>query len=191
MVDPKRAAKLKLISDVKEYCRTHSIKSAVRCFHIGRNTVRNYIRNEFEKLQNYNSPTVKRRVIASKSEIIKYICFNEKLASDVKTSVFRKYPILIELKKCIREFRRISETKNPVLLRMLIDNYLKSEIKKIQGFVKGLIRDFDAVDLAVSSNLSNGFVEGINNKIKLIKRVMFGRCRLSLLKAKIILPYFL
>lgn len=81
--------------------------------------------------------------------------------------------------------------KNPVLLRTFIDNYSKSEIKKIQGFIKGMIRDFDAVDLAVSSNLSNGFVEGINNKIKLIKRVMFGRCSLPLLKAKIILPYFL
>lgn len=50
MVDSKKAAKLKLISDVKEYCRNHSIKSAVRCFHICRNTVRNYIRNEFEEL---------------------------------------------------------------------------------------------------------------------------------------------
>lgn len=54
-----------------------------------------------------------------------------------------------------------------------------------------MIRDFDAVDLVVSSNLSNGFIEGINNKIKLIKRVMFGRCSLLLLKAKMILPYFL
>lgn len=191
MVDSKKAAKLKLISDVKEYCRNHSIKSAVRCFHICRNTVRNYIRNEFEELRNYNSLTVKRCVIASKSEIIKYICFNGKLDSDVKIYVLEKYPILIELKKCICEFRRIFETKNPVLLRIFIDNYSKSEIKKIQGFIKGMIRDFDAVDLAVSSNLSNGFVEGINNKIKLIKRVMFGRCSLPLLKAKIILPYFL
>lgn len=64
----------------------------------------------------------------------------------------------------ICKFRSIFETKNPVLLRTFIDNYSKSENKKIQGFVKGLIRDFDAVDLAVSSNLSNGFVEGINNK---------------------------
>ncbi len=71
MPDSKKAAKLKLISDVKEYCRNHSIKSAVRFFHICRNTVRNHIRNEFEELKNYNFLTVKRCVIASKSEIIK------------------------------------------------------------------------------------------------------------------------
>ena len=142
-------------------------------------------------MRNYNSPTFKQCVIASKSEIIKYVCFNGKLDSDVKIYVLEKYPILIELKKCICELRRIFETKNPVLLRTFIDNYSKSEIKKIQGFIKGMIRDFDTVDSAVSSNLSNGFIEGINNKIKLIKRVMFGRCSLPLLKAKIILPYFL
>lgn len=130
-------------------------------------------------------------LLQSKSEIIKYICFNGKLDSDVKIYVLEKYPILIELKKCMCEFRRVFETKNPVLLRTFIDNYSKSEIKKIQGFIKGIIRDFDAVDLAVSSNLSNGFVEGINNKIKLIKRVMSGRCSLPLLKAKIIFPYYL
>lgn len=93
-VDSKIAKKLKLISDVKEYCRNDSIKSAVRCFHICRNTVRNYIRNEFEQLQDYNSSTVRRCVIASKSEIIKYICFNGELDSDVKIYIFQKYLIL-------------------------------------------------------------------------------------------------
>ena len=38
----------------------------------------------------------------------------------------------------------------------------------------------------VVSDLSNGFVEGINNKIKMVKRVMYGRCKLPLLKAKLI-----
>lgn len=61
---------------------------------------------------------------------------------------------------------------------------------KFQNLAKGLIYTFYAVNLAISSNLSNGFVEGINNKIKLIKYVMFGRCSLPLLKSKIILPYF-
>lgn len=42
---------------------------------------------------------------------------------------------------------------------------------------------------AVVSPLSNGFVEGINNRTKMIKRVMYGRCGIDLLSAKIILPY--
>ena len=46
-----------------------------------------------------------------------------------------------------------------------------------------------AVENAVVSPLSNGFVEGINNRTKMIKRVMYGRCGIDLLSAKIILPY--
>ncbi|MDE5768840.1 MAG: transposase [Oscillospiraceae bacterium] len=57
--------------------------------------------------------------------------------------------------------------------------------------MKGSIHNFDTVYSAISNNISNGFVEGINNKVKLIKRVMFGRCRLPLFKSKIILPYYL
>ena len=46
-----------------------------------------------------------------------------------------------------------------------------------------------AVENTVVSPLSNGFVEGINNRTKMIKRVMYGRCGIDLLSAKIILPY--
>lgn len=37
-----------------------------------------------------------------------------------------------------------------------------------------------------ASDLNNGFVEGINNKIKMVKRVMYGRCKLPFLKVKLI-----
>ena len=35
--------------------------------------------------------------------------------------------------------------------------------------------------------LSNGFVEGTNSKLKMIKRTMYGRCGKELLAAKLIL----
>ena len=35
--------------------------------------------------------------------------------------------------------------------------------------------------------LSNGFVEGTNSKLKMIKRTMYGRCGKELLTAKLIL----
>ncbi len=36
------------------------------------------------------------------------------------------------------------------------------------------------------SDLSNAFAEGTNNKVKMVKRVMYGRCKLPILKAKLI-----
>ena len=43
--------------------------------------------------------------------------------------------------------------------------------------------------IGIASPLNNGFVEGINNRNKMIKRVMYGRCGVELLAAKIMLPY--
>ena len=49
------------------------------------------------------------------------------------------------------------------------------------------MRDIDAVENAVASNLSNGFVEGTNSKLKMIKRTMYGRGSRELLNAKMML----
>lgn len=75
------------------------------------------------------------------------------------------------------------------LLYLFIERYKKSEFAPVANFVKGLERDIDAVENAVDSPLINGFVEGINNRTKMIKRVMYGRCGIELLAAKIMLPY--
>ena len=46
-------------------------------------------------------------------------------------------------------------------------------------------RDIDAVENAVAYDHSNGFVEGTNSRLKMIKRTMYGRCGRKLLEAKL------
>lgn len=62
-----------------------------------------------------------------------------------------------------------------------------SGIKLLRDFVISVGKDLEAIENAVSSPLSNGFVEGTNNKIKMIKRTMYSRCRCVLLAAKLML----
>lgn len=47
-----------------------------------------------------------------------------------------------------------------VLLYLFIEKYQKSQIKEFASFAKGLEKDIAAVENAVSSSKSNGFVEG-------------------------------
>ena len=54
--------------------------------------------------------------------------------------------------------------------------YQKSSIKELASFANGLNKDIYAIENAVASKFSNGFVEGTNSKIKMIKRTMYGRC---------------
>lgn len=66
------------------------------------------------------------------------------------------------------------------------EKYKNSSLKEISRFASGLERDLPAVENAVASPLSNGFVEGTNSKLKMIKRTMYDRCGKELLAAKLI-----
>ena len=71
------------------------------------------------------------------------------------------------------------------------DTWLKeaetSDITVLQTFTKGLRQDYDAVKAAMSSIWSNGQVEGKVNKLKFIKRQMFGRASFDLLRKRVLL----
>lgn len=62
-----------------------------------------------------------------------------------------------------------------------------SSIKVFQTFAKGLKEDYDAVKIALTLDVSNGPVEGLNNRLKMLKRQMFGRAGLDLLAKRFIL----
>ena len=53
------------------------------------------------------------------------------------------------------------------------------------SFAHGLQNDYEAVKNAVIYPYSNGFVEGSNNRLKMIKRTMYGRANLPLLSVKV------
>lgn len=71
------------------------------------------------------------------------------------------------------------------LLYLFIKKYKTSSIKELSKFAVGLEKDLDAVENSVASSLSNGFVEGTNSKLKMVKRTMYGRCNKALLSAKL------
>ena len=122
----------------------------------------------------------------TRSELFKSIWMNIELSSENKAYVFNKYPQLYELNTCVKEFRQIFDKGCMPLLYLFIDKYIRSDHKALASFAKGLGKDIEAVENAVSSNLSNGFVEGTVNKLKMTKREMYGRCHLKLLSAKLI-----
>ncbi len=81
--------------------------------------------------------------------------------------------------------RYIKECQNIPLLYLFIEQHCKSVIKAIKSFAEGLKRDIDAVENAVAYDYSNGFLEGTNRRLKMIKRTMYGCCRKQLLEAKL------
>ena len=72
-------------------------------------------------------------------------------------------------------------------LYLFIEKYKNSDLKELSRLASGLEKDLSAEENAIASPLSNGFVEGTNSKLKMIKRTMYGRCGKELLTAKLIL----
>lgn len=121
----------------------------------------------------------------SRTGIFRFLWMSREITAYHKQYLFKTYPKLKELYVCIKEFRQIFDQKNMPLLYLFIDKYKASELKELATFAKGLDKDINAIENAVASKLSNGFVEGCNSKLKMIKRTMYGRCSQKLLAAKL------
>ncbi len=61
-----------------------------------------------------------------------------------------------------------------------------SQVEELQGFARGLVQDRAAVEAALSSEWSNGQVEGQVNRLKFLKRQMYGRAGFDLLRARVL-----
>jgi transposase len=59
-------------------------------------------------------------------------------------------------------------------------------IKELANFVKGIKQDQAAVKAALKFQWSQGQVEGQVNRLKMLKRQMYGRAKFDLLKARVL-----
>lgn len=116
--------------------------------------------------------------------IFQYLWMYGELTREHRDYLWKQIPILWEVEQCIREFPHFFNQKSRPLLYLFIDRYKYSQIKELSSFATNLEKDISAVENAVASDLSNGFVEGTNNKLKMINRTMYGRCSRQLLEAK-------
>jgi transposase len=57
---------------------------------------------------------------------------------------------------------------------------------EFHGFAKGLRRDLQAVTAALKWDWSNGQTEGQVNRLKTLKRAMYGRAKLDLLRLRLV-----
>jgi transposase len=61
------------------------------------------------------------------------------------------------------------------------------DLPALHSFVRSPRRDLAAVVVGLSMPYSNGPIEGVNTKIKLLKRRMYGRAGFALLRRRILL----
>ena len=101
--------------------------------------------------------------------------------------VLKSYPLLDELYSAIQEFYKIIYSKRDDRIEEWLIKLEQFNIPELQTYVNGVRNDLNAVKNGIKYEYNNGLAEGSVNKIKVIKRIMYGRNSFELLKAKVLL----
>ena len=160
--------------------------------------IANYInliyRNNFNKEEKRKHITLeypKDVAIITRYELLKYLLTldsqkakNKAIEENIQI-IFEKYPIAKEVQTIFKDFHDTMFSNDEDMLDRFLDTYKA----KIPSFCNGIEKDIVAVKNAISSKISSGFVEGNNNKFKLIKRILYGKSKLCNLFKKCYLSF--
>lgn len=100
--------------------------------------------------------------------------------------VLKVYPLLADLYAMLKEFYEIIYSKKAEKLDEWLEKLEAFNIPEIQTYINGIRKDIKAVKNGIALLYNNGLAEGSVNKIKVIKRIMYGRNSFELLKAKVL-----
>lgn len=85
-----------------------------------------------------------------------------------------------------REFSQIVRERASNGFNEWLRAAMQSKLKEFVSFARGLSEDYEAVKNALRHEWSNGQLEGQINRLKLIKREMYGRAKFDLLRARVL-----
>jgi|WetSurSiteA1Bulk_404760.scaffolds.fasta_scaffold09779_2 transposase len=95
-------------------------------------------------------------------------------------------PVVLEAFHLANGFILMVKEQKHDQLSAWIENAQKSSVSKLRSFSTGLVSDYLAVHAALSFDWSNGQLEGQVNRLKTIKRLMYGRANFDLLQKRIL-----
>jgi transposase len=88
--------------------------------------------------------------------------------------------------RLVAEFSQIVRTRTPADLEPWLSAATHSRLPELVSFVHGVRRDAAAVAAALTSPHSQGQVEGQVNRLKMLKRQMYGRASFDLLRRRVL-----
>lgn len=104
-----------------------------------------------------------------------------------RAAVLGRSPALRSTRDLVSEFAEILTQRRGHQLRGWMQRVDTDGAPALRSFATGLDRDLDAVTAGLTMPYSSGPVEGTVNRIKMIKRQMFGRANFDLLRKRVLL----
>jgi transposase len=104
----------------------------------------------------------------------------------VVVNALRQHESLDRAYGLVQRFARMTRERKGGQLEQWIQDAVTSDVKEVKTFAVGLLPDQPAVHAAMTHPWSNGPTEGHVNRLKLIKRQMFGRANFDLLRIRVL-----
>jgi transposase len=101
-------------------------------------------------------------------------------------ALLARCPAVAAAEALARDFLTLLRERDQGSLDGWLDRAAAGDVPEFRELAAGLAQDRPAVDAALSSAWSNGQVEGHVNKLKLVKRSMFGRAGFPLLRRRVL-----
>jgi transposase len=114
-----------------------------------------------------------------------------KLDDDEKTQLARLQAQEGEIAEAItltQNFAALVRQRQPDQLETWLERATASGLQAFTSFANGLRADYQAVKAGVTLMWSTGPVEGQINRLKMLKRQMYGRAGIGLLRQRVLLP---
>ncbi len=96
------------------------------------------------------------------------------------------HPEVEELMQLVEGFLQMLRTPQGQQLENWMQQVQQSTTREMQNFVEKLRQDRDAVQADLTLKWSNGVVEGHINRLKCLKRAMYGRAKFDLLRQRVL-----
>jgi transposase len=103
-----------------------------------------------------------------------------------RDAMVRLCPALEELSWLGQEFGRLVHERQPEGLLPWLERAKACPYEEVQRFALGLVSEFAAGQAALTEPWSTGQVEGQITRLKLLKRQMYGRAKIDLLRLRVL-----
>ena len=113
------------------------------------------------------------------------------LNADAKQQRARLYSQEGEIAEAItltQDFAALVRQRQPEHLEGWLERATASGLQAFQSFANGFRADYAAVKAGVTLSWSTGPVEGQINRLKMLKRQMYGRAGIGLLRQRVLHP---
>ncbi|WP_123982715.1 ISL3 family transposase [Streptomyces sp. Ag109_O5-1] len=137
-----------------------------------------------------SAPQPKPRPAPKPRRVVRWIMTNPGHLSDADATELKEIraacPHLDAVARHVRAFADMMRDLRGDQLPAWMDRVTQDELPALHSLVNGIRRDFDAVTAVLNSPWSSGQVEGHVCRVKLLKRIGFGRAKLDLLRQRIL-----